>query len=757
MNNDNSHLEYTQRWWFALRDGDFNTAQEMFDDGFDIEAVNSRGETGFFFAASNGKIEQAQWLVDRGAKIETFDFDGNTPIHHAVRRRAIEDIKPLLEMGVNINHQNQLGTTALLFAVMDEVKPLELTEALLNEGADPNLSAKSNTTPLLTAASGKRLEVMYRLLKAGANHLAVGSRGSLLHAILESSDKKSEKVFADIVKSYPDLDVNHLSRAGSTPLAFAIERGGRDTVRVLLEAGADPNQRSQGKLLGHASALMILASGPTDPSLFELAFKNGADPELRDAEGHNAMFYALFSGVSKEEYKLFEEASKKLKNQNDKQGLKNLQKQLNQTVSARRKANVEALIAGGASPTAPLSKEGISAYNLALEMDKSEERVETIQWLHSLGFAVKPGVASVRFPVAKEEQADNPGFEAIRLRDENAVEALIEAGLDPAKPDEREGMTLVHALALANFTEEENNAIFIAQRNIAVKTNHGVDEEKHKEAINKLKEQIEDRVNKLEEWRSEGFKRLTSLTGNVDVPDKNGLTPFAFYIAKGETRLAEIALASGADPLKADIDGDHALYVAMKTGQIEWVHRLIETLGPTSDAVKNILLDMTYSSPEDGGSRKAFLAALHSLSLFEDMVPEWINVKDENGNVPLLVAAATAQEDLVDAFLAMGADPNVKDPEGNTPMHHAADQNRGDIVKALINWGGYDQKNNAGKNALDFAIRVGNPYLARSVREEMNTAERFVIDLKPELVEAAKKGQEKAKETISKPSRSFSM
>ena len=744
MNNDNSHLEYTQRWWISLRDGDLTTAQKMLDEGFDIEDVNSRGETGFFFAAANGHLEQARWLLDQGADATSTDINGANPLHHIIRRRSVDEIETVTKMGVNINGQDHKGTTPLLFAVMDEYKAMEMTEVCLKMGANPNIAAKSNTTPLL-AASSRHLDVMYRLLKAGANHLAVGARGSLLHAILESKDKKSDKVFEDIVKTYPDLDVNHLSRAGSTPLAFAIERGGASTVKVLLEAGADPNQRSQGKLLGHASALMILAAGRTDSSLFELAFKNGADPELRDDNGKNALFYALFSGTSEEEYKEFEAAAKKLGPKADKKALKEINDAMAIEVWHRKKRNVESLIKGGASPTAPLSKEGVSAYDLALKQDTSEKRVEAIRWLHSLGFAVNPGVATVRFPVSKEDQTPNPGFTAIRLRDENAVEALIDAGLDPAKPDDQEGYTLVHALALANFTEEENNAIFLAQRNIQVKTNHGQDEEKHKEAIDKLKAQVEERVEKLENWRAEGFERLTTICGNVDVPDKNGLTPLAFYISRGETRLAEVALKAGADPLKEDIDGDHALYVAMKTGQIEWVHRLVEHLGPSSDAVKNILLDMTYSSPEDGGSRKPFMAAIQSLSLFEDMVPQWLTAKDEAGNVPLLVAAATAQEDLVDAFLAMRADPNVRDSEGNTAMHHAVDQNRGDIVKALINWGGVDQANNAGKTALDMAVRVGNPYVARAVRETASTDDRFEMKLDEAIVEAAQKGREKGK------------
>lgn len=739
MNDNTDTLDQRSAWWNAVKAKDYGTLQSLLDQGFDLESLSAQFTTGFLFCAGNGMLDQAQWFLDRGADPNVRDMSGANALHLAVRRGALSELETLEKMGVDINGQDDRGSTPLLLATTHEHKAFELASSLIGLGADPNIAAKSTSTPLLVAAASADMRVVDILLDAGANHLAIGARGNLLHSLLESKAKDCEDYVAQVIERFDDLDVNQLSRAGSTPLAFAVDRGARKALKALLQAGADPNARAVSKLGNRMSALMLLACGPADEETYKLAFAKGADPELRDERGFSALAYALASSMSEEEGKIIEEAI---------QGQQVDQKQVIEMAEdmlwARRQRNIEALIAGGASPTAPLTADGRSAYHTVMDFSNKEKRLAAIKWLGKQGFATTPGRASIQFPVPEDAWATNIGELALRAhRDEDTIQALMDAGLDPARPDEKSGNTLLHCLAQVQLSAQEQHAIQMAQRKILARSS---DDEKDKEARESLQKQVEERVEAVEVWREEMFSRLCQVAGTPDTPDKRGLTPLSYFIANGVSRLSEAALAAGADPLRCDEDGDNAIHVAIKTGNVEWLHHLVEKVGPQSKALESLFLDMTYTSPE-AGSRVPFVNAMRSLVEANGGVDHWLNAKDENGNTPLVIAAATTQEDLVDTFLVMGANPNVAASDGNTALHHAIMEDRGDIVKALLAMDADPElRNKAGKNATDLAFIRRTPYVIRAVQEA--NGEKPSYELPEELVKAAATGKEKAQRAV---------
>lgn len=749
MNNTPDYLEQRTAWWTAIRDNNMNAVQDLIDQGFDIEELNSRFETAFTFCAGNGFLEQAAWLAQRGANPNATDGAGGTALHIAVRRGAFKEVDQIVGLGVDVDAVDGRGAPALLLASNHERLALELVEALLRNKANPNIASKSDTTPLLAAAAGDDMRVVDMLLKAGADHLAVGTRGTILHSLLESNAKDSEKVATNLIETHKDLDVNQLSKAGSTPLAFAVSRGARGAIKALLKAGADPNARGASKLTSQATALMMLSTGEFDEEAFQLAFANGADPALRDENGYTALTYALVSGLSEAEIKPIQASIEAAEKAGQKVDKKEVQAQLDDMLWARRFDTIDALLAGGASPTASLSGDGYSAYNSVLRLEDKEKRLAAIEWYASKGFVVSPGRASVRFPIPQEEWQDEVGeIMMIKFRDEDAIEALIKAGMDPARQSEKEGITMLHAVGKVPLFAKESAAIGIAQRKIL---NTKMDEEKNKEVIENLKGQVKELTDKLDVWRRSMFSRFADIAGTVDVPDKTGLTPLGYFVAHGVNNLAEHALNLGADPLHCDQDGDNVISVAIKTGNVAWTHRLITAVGPDSTAMEQLFLDMAYSSPE-AGSRVPFIAAIQSLIEMEGGVNRWLNARDENGNTPLIVAAATKQEDLVDTFLAMGADPNIQSNDGNTALHYAITEDRGDIVKRLLACGADSElPNAAGKTAEDLTTMQGTPFITRAMRER--DGEKPVFEVSEEVKKLAAEGAEKAKVVAPGPRR----
>jgi ankyrin repeat protein len=94
---------------------------------------------------------------------------------------------------------------------------------------------------------------------------------SLINAILGSRTKQA----AALVRR--GAPVNGESQFGSTPLYTAAVQGEVEIVRLLLEAGADPNKESPGETEG--TPLCAAASwGRTE--VVRLLLEHGADPNL---------------------------------------------------------------------------------------------------------------------------------------------------------------------------------------------------------------------------------------------------------------------------------------------------------------------------------------------------------------------------------------------------------------------------------------------------------------------------------------------
>ncbi|MBN1412334.1 MAG: ankyrin repeat domain-containing protein [Spirochaetales bacterium] len=164
-------------------------------------------------------------------------------------------VKELIEGGANINnHDGGNGATPLHLAA--RYNRVEIIKYLLKNGAILDAQMGYDITPLHWAASSCNPEAVDVLIGAGAN--------------LEARD----------------------SHEKNTPL-IAICWGGNNecgykTVKLLLEAGADPNARR----VENSTALIFVARYG-NVAMIRLLLDHGADPALKRKDGMNAYQIAL--------------------------------------------------------------------------------------------------------------------------------------------------------------------------------------------------------------------------------------------------------------------------------------------------------------------------------------------------------------------------------------------------------------------------------------------------------------------------------
>ncbi len=286
------------------------------------------GMTALLHAARQGQIEVVKVLIDGGADIDQVSFDGSSPLTLALLNGQYDLAMMLIERGANPNLATNTDGVTPLFAVLqtqwagyntDQPQPraqdyqkaeyLQVINALLDAGADPNVKLKTHlyyliwagqlglditgATPFWRAAFAQDLDAMKAMVAHGADPNEpttwpeYGMRGGRqqdgrlqedsgiprapgspnmypLHAAAGGGFmgigawqvQNVPNNFVNTVKWLVEeqgADVNLPDSWGYTPLHYASVRGGNDLIEYLMSKGADPTKVS---LLGQSAADM---------------------------------------------------------------------------------------------------------------------------------------------------------------------------------------------------------------------------------------------------------------------------------------------------------------------------------------------------------------------------------------------------------------------------------------------------------------------------------------------------------------------
>ena len=254
---------------FALENEYFELVEQMLASGAEISIRDQKGWTPLIWAAIKGRKKVVEFLLDKGVDIHICNNDGWNAITGAFFRKHTEIVqiltkngakfgekykeaallsayehgdmdvvKTLISDGVNVNVATAEGQPLIILAAARG--DIIMIDLLLDAGADINIRDIDGNPVLVSSIVNAQYKVAEHLVQKGASINVKGPRWAAIHLAALYGRTDFCKFLLDFGAS-----VDQLGEDSYTALMLACQNEHVETVRLLLEYGADPNRKNK--------------------------------------------------------------------------------------------------------------------------------------------------------------------------------------------------------------------------------------------------------------------------------------------------------------------------------------------------------------------------------------------------------------------------------------------------------------------------------------------------------------------------------
>ena len=213
------------------------------------------------------------------------DKIGNSALHYLCNVYDHELTEKLLDMGADMDLQNLSGEAPLHIAAAFGSVPL--IELLLSHGADINIQNNEGMTPLISAIRNCKVSAAKIFIYSGADKFSITSNN--LSALDYIKAEGLDELLEFFKEGFPRLDAK-----GNTPLHHAVFQNGVSTVRDILSK--DKTFIDVRNLQGMTPLLISISN--LNYGISDLLLKFGANPNLaRTDDGYYPLHIAALNGI----------------------------------------------------------------------------------------------------------------------------------------------------------------------------------------------------------------------------------------------------------------------------------------------------------------------------------------------------------------------------------------------------------------------------------------------------------------------------
>ncbi|MCF0243013.1 MAG: ankyrin repeat domain-containing protein, partial [Treponema sp.] len=267
--------------------------QTLVDEGADVNAKNKEGVTPFEIAIQHQDKAMTQFYANHDADIHTKDTHGISPLMLALNCKDDE----LFEMTVskkNVQSQDSEGNTPFHIALLNGASDQRITYIIQNT-ENVNIRNSDGNSPLYLAIVNQRKEVVEKILQKNGD---IFSSNKDNDSPLRIALREGGKIFNWIIK--PDT-IKQTDGSGNTCLHYAAEWGYADSIRRLVEKGADPAARNS-----NGENVLFSAVKTDNVNIIDTVVKCGTPVNERDNLGSTPLHMAVRWNATKSILKLLE-------------------------------------------------------------------------------------------------------------------------------------------------------------------------------------------------------------------------------------------------------------------------------------------------------------------------------------------------------------------------------------------------------------------------------------------------------------------
>ncbi|EPS33532.1 hypothetical protein PDE_08494 [Penicillium oxalicum 114-2] len=251
----------------AIIQRDLESAQLLLQFKANPNIPDSHGQTPLLLAVEQSFIEGATLLLQHGADVNyRAQAELDSPLTSSVFRGSPTLVQTLLAYGGKPNEEIHNDTTLLIDSIRHGASQ-KIISILLDAGCNPDLKDKHGKTALCEAVLKDQPAIVTSLLDHHANPNLPGPEHALWSAVHRPDCLRILLARGADIKKTPGL------------MEQATSVNSIDAVRVLLQAGVDPNLKKDGVYTPLCSAIR-----DDRPDILELLLSHGADANVMASE-----------------------------------------------------------------------------------------------------------------------------------------------------------------------------------------------------------------------------------------------------------------------------------------------------------------------------------------------------------------------------------------------------------------------------------------------------------------------------------------